>query len=37
MLSRAPVVGEHTDQVLGDVLGYDERQVAPLRAASALG
>lgn len=35
--TRAPTVGEHTDQVLHDVLGYDDAQVAALRATGALG
>jgi len=35
--SKAPTAGEHTDQVLRDVLGYDEERIAALRAAGALG
>jgi crotonobetainyl-CoA:carnitine CoA-transferase CaiB-like acyl-CoA transferase len=35
--TRAPKVGEHTDEVLGDVLGYDADRVASLRSAGALG
>jgi crotonobetainyl-CoA:carnitine CoA-transferase CaiB-like acyl-CoA transferase len=34
---RAPTVGQHTDQVLQEVLGYDPGRVAELRAAGALG
>jgi crotonobetainyl-CoA:carnitine CoA-transferase CaiB-like acyl-CoA transferase len=35
---KAPVgVGEDTDAVLRDVLGYDEARIAALRAAGALG
>jgi crotonobetainyl-CoA:carnitine CoA-transferase CaiB-like acyl-CoA transferase len=34
---RAPTVGQHTDQVLHEVLGYDADRVAELRAAGALG
>jgi crotonobetainyl-CoA:carnitine CoA-transferase CaiB-like acyl-CoA transferase len=37
MPERAPAVGQHTEQVLTDVLGYDEGRVAALRAAGALG
>jgi crotonobetainyl-CoA:carnitine CoA-transferase CaiB-like acyl-CoA transferase len=37
MPERAPTVGQHTEQVLTDVLGYDEDRVAALRAAGALG
>lgn len=35
--TKAPTVGEHTDAVLADVLGYDEARIAELRAAGALG
>jgi len=33
----APTVGEHTDRVLADVLGYDASRIAALRKAGALG
>lgn len=32
----APAVGQHTEQVLAEVLGYDERRIAGLREAGAL-
>jgi crotonobetainyl-CoA:carnitine CoA-transferase CaiB-like acyl-CoA transferase len=35
--SKAPEVGEHTEQVLRRVLGYDEAKLAALREAGALG
>jgi crotonobetainyl-CoA:carnitine CoA-transferase CaiB-like acyl-CoA transferase len=35
--TRAPTVGQHTDEVLDEVLGYDEARVAELRAAGVLG
>jgi crotonobetainyl-CoA:carnitine CoA-transferase CaiB-like acyl-CoA transferase len=35
--SKAPEVGEHTEQVLRRVLGYDEAKLASLREAGALG
>nr|MBO2502739.1 CoA transferase [Thermoanaerobacterales bacterium] len=35
--TRAPTVGEHTDEILREVLGYDEARVAELRASGALG
>ena len=35
--TRAPTVGAHTEQVLRDLLGYDDDRVAALRAAGALG
>jgi crotonobetainyl-CoA:carnitine CoA-transferase CaiB-like acyl-CoA transferase len=34
--SRAPKVGEHTDEVLRDVAGYDEARIAALRDAGAI-
>jgi crotonobetainyl-CoA:carnitine CoA-transferase CaiB-like acyl-CoA transferase len=34
---RAPDAGEHTDEVLRSVLGYDDARVAALRDAGALG
>ncbi|MEI2697185.1 MAG: CaiB/BaiF CoA-transferase family protein [Microthrixaceae bacterium] len=33
----APTVGEHTDEVLTDVLGYDADRITALRAAAAFG
>jgi len=35
--ARAPTVGEHTDVVLREVLGYDDARIGELRAAGALG
>ena len=35
--TRAPTVGEHTDEILREVLGYDEGKVAELRSSGALG
>jgi crotonobetainyl-CoA:carnitine CoA-transferase CaiB-like acyl-CoA transferase len=35
--TRAPKVGEQTDEVLADTLGYDADRIATLRAAGALG
>jgi crotonobetainyl-CoA:carnitine CoA-transferase CaiB-like acyl-CoA transferase len=35
--TMAPTVGEHTDAVLRDVLGYDDARLDALRAAGALG
>jgi crotonobetainyl-CoA:carnitine CoA-transferase CaiB-like acyl-CoA transferase len=37
LLTKAPTVGEHTDDVLRDVLGYDDDRIAKLRASGALG
>jgi crotonobetainyl-CoA:carnitine CoA-transferase CaiB-like acyl-CoA transferase len=35
--SKAPTVGEHTEEILSDVLGYDQEKIAALREAGALG
>ncbi len=35
--TKAPTVGEHTDEVLAQVLGYDESRIAELRRTGALG
>jgi len=35
--TKAPAVGEHTDAVLRDVLGFDDARIASLRASGALG
>ena len=35
--TKAPTVGEHTEAVLRDVLGYDDARIADLRTGGALG
>jgi crotonobetainyl-CoA:carnitine CoA-transferase CaiB-like acyl-CoA transferase len=30
------MLGEHTDSVLGELLGYDEARIAQLRASKAI-
>jgi crotonobetainyl-CoA:carnitine CoA-transferase CaiB-like acyl-CoA transferase len=35
--TRAPVLGEHTEEVLREVLGYDADRIAALRSGGALG
>jgi crotonobetainyl-CoA:carnitine CoA-transferase CaiB-like acyl-CoA transferase len=35
--TRAPTVGEHNDQVLAELLGYDPDRIARLKASGALG
>jgi len=35
--THAPTLGQHTDEVLRDVLSYDDARIAELRAAGALG
>ena len=34
---KAPTVGQHTEDVLRAVLGYDDARLAQLRDAGALG
>ncbi len=35
--TMAPTVGQHTDEILADVLGYDEARIQQLREQGALG
>ncbi len=35
--TRAPTLGQHTDEVLKTRLGYDDARIAALRDAGALG
>jgi len=35
--THAPTVGQHTDEVLAEVLGYDDTKIAELRESGALG
>jgi crotonobetainyl-CoA:carnitine CoA-transferase CaiB-like acyl-CoA transferase len=35
--AKAPTAGQHTDEILREVLGYDDARVAVLRKAGALG
>jgi crotonobetainyl-CoA:carnitine CoA-transferase CaiB-like acyl-CoA transferase len=35
--TKAPSLGEHTDEVLREVLGYDDETIAAKRAGGALG
>jgi len=34
-IRRSPLLGEHTDEILREVLGYDEAKVSGLKAAGA--
>ncbi len=36
-VSRSPLLGEHTQEILRDVLGFDERRIDELNASGALG
>jgi len=35
-VERSPLLGEHTDEILREVLGYDEARIAALRKSAAL-
>ena len=35
VIKRSPMLGEHTDEILRQVLGYDEGKVASLKQAGA--
>ena len=37
MPTKAPTVGQHSDEVLREVLGYDDDRIAALRATGTLG
>ena len=36
-VTRSPLLGEHTDEILVDVLGYDDAEVSEIRASGAIG
>ena len=35
VIRRSPTLGEHTDEVLREVLGYDEAKLGAMKAAGA--
>jgi len=35
VVKRSPLLGEHTDEVLKDVLGYDDAKISSLKASGA--
>ncbi|PNQ94733.1 formyl-CoA transferase, partial (plasmid) [Azospirillum argentinense] len=35
--TRSPLLGEHTDEILREVLGFDERRIGEVRDSGALG
>jgi formyl-CoA transferase len=37
VIKRSPLLGEHTDEVLKEVLGYGSEQIDRLKAAGAFG
>ena len=36
-VTRSPLLGEHTDEILREVLGFDDRRIAEVRGSGALG
>ncbi|WP_207461490.1 formyl-CoA transferase [Azospirillum sp. SYSU D00513] len=36
-VTRSPLLGEHTDEILREVLGFDDARIAEIRDAGALG
>ena len=36
-VKRSPLLGEHTEEILRDVLRYDDKRIAQIRASGALG
>ena len=36
-VKRSPLLGEHTDEILRDVLRFDRRRIAKVQASGALG
>jgi formyl-CoA transferase len=36
-VKRSPLLGEHTEEILRNVLGWDEAKVAEIRASGAIG
>ena len=37
VVRRSPLLGEHTGEILRDVLKYDERRIARIEASGAIG
>ena len=35
-VERSPLLGEHSEEILGDVLGYSEAEIAALKEAGAV-
>jgi formyl-CoA transferase len=35
VIKRSPLLGEHTDEVLKEVLGYDEPKIQSMKTAGA--
>jgi formyl-CoA transferase len=37
VVERSPLLGEHTDEILSSVLGFDSAAIASIKASGALG
>jgi formyl-CoA transferase len=35
-VKRAPLLGEHTDEILRDVLGYSKNEIAEIKSSGAI-
>jgi formyl-CoA transferase len=35
-VKRAPLLGEHTDEILREVLGYSEKEIGEIKASGAI-
>ena len=36
VIKRSPLLGEHTEEILREVLGYDQNKIGSLKSAGAL-
>jgi formyl-CoA transferase len=36
-VKRSPLLGEHTEEILRDVLGFDDNAIGEIKASGALG
>ncbi len=36
-VKRSPLLGEHTDEILRDVLRFDDSRIAEIKASGAIG
>ena len=36
-MRRSPLLGDHTEEILRDVLGFDDGRIAELKSSGALG
>lgn len=36
-MTRSPLLGEHTEEILRDVLGFDDNRIAEIKNSGAVG